>query len=165
MHHSREISLSIVAINASELKQDKKTHPQTFQEFEQRLQSVGLGDARILPTLARFDISFFDRFVFYGKWEEELEKEIQTALFSKDEVEYSDFCRKNNCNEEAKEELDEWIRRKCDVLALWSHIWYNGDIFVTSDGHFFQQTKKPKLIELGAGKIMRPKEVIEFLDC
>ena len=98
-------------------------------------------------------------------WAQELEKRIQTVLFGENEVEYGDFCRKNNYYEEAKEELDEWIRRKCDVLALWSHIWYDGDIFVTRDNRFFQQTRKPRLIELGAGRIMRPKEVVGFLDC
>ena len=165
MHRSREISLRVVATSASELKQDKQTHSQNFGEFVQRIQSVGLGDVEILPTLGRWDLSFWDHFVYSGRWLEELEKEIQTVLFSEDEVEYGDFSRKYGYDEKAKEKLDEWINRKCDVLTFWSHIWYNGDIFVTNDNNFHKATKKPKLIELGAGKIMKPTQIVELLDC
>jgi hypothetical protein len=166
MHHNKEISLRVVAISASELKQDKQTHPQNFGEFVQRIQSAGLGGVEILPTLARFDLSFFgDYFGYSGRWQEELEKEIQTVLFSEDEVEYGDFCQKYHCDEVAKEKWDEWVRRKCDVLTLWSHIWHNGDILVTRDRDFLEQMKKPKLRDLGAGKILRPTEAVRMLDC
>ena len=165
MHCNKEIGLRVVAISASELKQDKQTYPQNFNEFVQRIQSAGLGDVVILPTLGRWDLTFWDHFVYSARWSEELEKEIQTVLFSEDEMEYGDFCRKYRCDEGAQEKLDEWVRRKCDVLTLWSHIWYNGDIFVTRDDNFFKQTKKPKLIELGAGKILRPTEAVKMLDC
>lgn len=164
MHHNEEISLRVVAVSASELKQDKQTHPKNFGEFVQRIQSAGLGDVEILPTLARWDLSFWDQCVWSGRWLEELEKEIQTVLFSEGEVEYSDFCRKYHYDEGAQEKLDEWVRRKCDVLTLWSHIWYNGDIFVTRDDNFLK-TKKSKLVELGAGKILRPTEAVKMLDC
>jgi hypothetical protein len=164
MHHNEEISLRVVAVSASELKQDKQTHPKNFGEFVQRIQSAGLGDVEILPTLARWDLSFWDHCMWSGRWLEELEKEIQTVLFSEDEVEYGDFCQKYHCDEGAQEKLDEWVRRKCDVLTLWSHIWYNGDIFVTRDDNFLK-TKKSKLIELGAGKILRPTEAVKMLDC
>lgn len=165
MHHDKEINLRVVAVSASELKQDKQTYPKDFGEFEQRIQSAGLGDVKILPTLARWDLSFWDQCLWSGRWLEELEEEIQKVLFSEDEVEYSDFCRKFGYDEKIKEKLDEWIRRKCDVLTLWSHIWYNGDIFVTRDDNFFKQTKKSKLAELGARKILRPTEAVEMLDC
>jgi len=165
MHRSKEISLRVVAISASELKQDKQTHPKNFGEFMKRIQSAGLGDVVILPALGYFDLSFWDHFVYSGRWLKELDNEIHKVLFSEDEVEYSDFCRKNRCDEGTQEKLDEWVRRKCDVLTLWSHIWYNGDIFVTRDENFFRQTKKPKLIELGAGKILRPTEAVRMLDC
>jgi len=165
MHHNEEISLRVVAVSASELKQDKQTHPKNFDEFVQRMQSAGLGGVKILPTLARWNLSFWDQLVWSGIWEGELEKEIQAILFSEDEVEYGDFCQKYHYDEGARERFAEWIRRKCDVLTLWSHIWYNGDIFVTRDSNFFRQTKKSKLIELGARRIMRPKEAVEMLNC
>jgi hypothetical protein len=51
------------------------------------------------------------------------------------------------------------------VLTLWSHIRYNGDIFVTNDSNFHKQTKKPRLVELGCGKILTPSEAVKMLDC
>jgi hypothetical protein len=163
-HHDKEISLRVVAASASELKQDRSTHPQHLDEFKQRLSLIGLSDVEILPTLARSDFSFSGYCVSSGRWLDELEKEIQTVLFGENEVEFGDFCRKYRYDEKAKE-WDEGVRRKCDVLTLWSHIWYGGDIFVTRDDNFFRQTKKQKLIELGAGKIMRPAEAVKMLDC
>lgn len=49
-----------------------------------------------------------------------------------------------------------WLNAKCDVLALWSHIYYGGDIFVTSDENFHKEKKLPHLLHLGAGAILRP---------
>jgi len=34
---------------------------------------------------------------------------------------------------------------------------------VTTDQNFYKEAKKPKLIALGAGKIMRPAETVRFL--
>jgi len=56
-----------------------------------------------------------------------------------------------------------WKNAKCDVLALWSHIWYGSGIFVTGDNNFLKKTKKPALITLGAGEIAKPEEVISGL--
>jgi hypothetical protein len=165
MHHDKEISLRVVAASASELKQDKKTHPHHIDDFKQRLTSTGLGDVKILPTLSYFDVSFWDYCLWGGGWLSKLERDIQEILFVKDEMTYHDFCEKHGYDEKAREEWNEWVRRKCDVLALWSHIWFDGDIFVTRDGNFFKPSAKPKLIELGAGRILRPAEAVKFLDC
>jgi hypothetical protein len=164
MHCNREISLRLVAITASELKLDH-TYLSNFDEFKRRIGAIGLGDVGILPTLARFDLSFFDYCVSGGRWLDELEKEIQLILFTEDEVEYGDSCRKYGCDEGGKAAWHKWTNKKCDVLALWSHIWYNGDIFVTDDNHFHKPAKKLALIKLGAGKILRPREAVEMLDC
>lgn len=165
MHHDKEISLRVVAASASELKQGGETHPQHFDEFKQRITSTGLGAVKILPTLWYVGVSFVGYCLVGGGWLSKLEEEIQGILFAEDEMEYPDFCRKHRYDEKTKEEWNEWLRRKCDVLTLWSHIWYDGDIFVTRDDNFFKQTKKPKLIELGAGKILRPTDTVKMLDC
>jgi hypothetical protein len=164
MHCEREISLRIVATSASELKPDH-TYPSHFDEFKQRIASVGLGGVEILPTLFYIGLSFVGYCVVGGRWLGELEKEIQAILFTENEREYGDFCRKYGYDREDKVAWRKWANRKCDVLTLWSHIWYNGDIFVTNDDDFHKPTKKPRLIELGAGKILRPTETVEMLDC
>jgi len=165
MHHNKEICLRVVAASASELKQDKKTHSPHFDEFKKRLASASLGEVKILPTLCYIGVSFVGYCLAGGGWLSKLEKEIQGILFGEGETEYSDFCRKYGYDKKAKEEWDEWVRRKCDVLTLWSHIWHNGDIFVTRDDNFFKQMKKMKRIELGVGRILRPTEAVKMLDC
>ncbi|MCW4053198.1 MAG: hypothetical protein NWE78_08345 [Candidatus Bathyarchaeota archaeon] len=165
MHHDKEINLQVVAASASELKQDRKTHPHHFDEFKKRLASASLSEVKILPTLAYTDISFLDYCVVGGGWLSQLDREIHAILFSEDEVDYSDFCRKYGYDKETREKWNDWVRKKCDVLTLWSHIWFNGDIFVTRDNNFFDSTKMPKLIALGAGKIRKPTETVKMLDC
>ncbi len=165
MHHNNEISLRVVAASASELKQDRKTHPKHINEFKQRLISTGLNDVKILPTLWYVDVSFIGYCLTGGRWLDKLEKEIQVILFGEGETEYHDFCQKYGYDERSKEEWNEWVRRKCDVLTLWSHVWFNGDIFVTRDDNFLKPTKKMKLIELGARRILRPTEAVRMLDC
>jgi hypothetical protein len=41
---------------------------------------------------------------------------------------------------------------------IWAHIHHGGDVFVTSDRHFHAQTKKRRLLEIGAGEILTPAE-------
>jgi hypothetical protein len=164
MHRNKEISLRVTATSASELKLDR-THPHHFNEFKQRIVSIGLGDVEILPTLCRCNFSFLDYCVLGGKWQDELEKKIQTVLFAEGEMEFDDFCQKHGYDKGAKKAWNKWVNNKCDVLTLWGHIWYNGDIFVTNDKNFHCQTKKPKLVELGSGKILTQPEIVKMLDC
>jgi hypothetical protein len=124
-----------------------------------------LGGVKILPTLWYTGVSFVGYCLTGGGWLNKLEEEIQGILFGEGETEYSEFCRKYGYDEKAKEEWVEWVRRKCDVLTLWSHIWYDGDIFVTRDDNFCKQMKKSKRIELGVGRILRPTEAVKMLDC
>jgi hypothetical protein len=52
-----------------------------------------------------------------------------------------------------------WLNRICDVQSMWCHLHYQNDIFVTSDGNFHKATKQPRLLALGAGRIVRPEEL------
>jgi len=165
MHHNNEISLRVVAASASELKRDKKTHPSHFDEFKKRLASTSLGQVRVLPTLCYVGVSFVGHCLVGGGWLSKLEEEVQKVLFGEGETEYSDFCRKYGYDEKSKEEWNDWIRRKCDVLTLWSPMWYSGDIFVARDNIFFKPTNRSKLIQLGVGKIMKPTDAVKLLDC
>jgi hypothetical protein len=46
---------------------------------------------------------------------------------------------------------------------MWSHISFNGDIFVTSDKNFRTQRNKEQLIALGAGNILTPQEAVSTI--
>lgn len=157
MHKDRKINLRVVAISASELKPDR-TYASNFNEFRERIDGLGLIDVEILKPIAYFGIAFFDYCVFGGGQLSELERKIQEILFPEIELEYKEFCRKQGLNLDDKEMWRKWVNAKCDVLALWSHIWNGGGIFVTTDNNFHKKTKKSRLIALGAGEILKPQE-------
>jgi hypothetical protein len=90
----------------------------------------------------------------------ELECKIQQILFPKIQLEYRDYCEKHSLKLDDEKAWRTWANAKCDVLSLWSHIWYKGDIFVTRDNNYFKKTKKPDLIRLGTGDILRPNAVL-----
>jgi hypothetical protein len=53
-----------------------------------------------------------------------------------------------------------WRNRQLDVAALWCHLHYDGDIFVTSDQVFYKKTKQVPLAKLGADRILRPCDAV-----
>lgn len=46
-------------------------------------------------------------------------------------------------------------REKGDVLTLWSHVWYERDIFITRDRDYHK--KKSQLLRIGANEILSPE--------
>jgi hypothetical protein len=162
MHEDREINLRVVAISASERKPDH-TYASHFDEFKKRIAVVGLADVEILTPISYWGITFWDYSLWNGKTQEELERKIQGILFPTIELRYVDFCRKRGLDSDDKKAWRRWVNRKCDVLALWSHLWHDGDVFVTRDEHFHQKTKKARLIALGAGEILKPAEAVKLL--
>jgi hypothetical protein len=49
------------------------------------------------------------------------------------------------------------------VQALWCHIHYGGDVFVTSDDNFHSQQKRQPLAALGAAIILRPCDALNVI--
>jgi len=162
MHNDQRINLRVVAISASERKPDG-TYLSNISEFKDRIAPLGLAEVGILPTLGYIGLSFIGYCLISGGALSELEREIQSILFPTIEREYSSFCEKQGIDRDNPEARRKWRNTKCDVLALWSHIWHNGDIFITSDKNFHKKTKKAKLVALGAGRILKPKEAVRFL--
>jgi len=163
LHNRRRIVLRVPAISASERKPDQK-YVSHFDEFKRRLSAIGLGDVEILPTILYLGLGFIGYSLLSGGKLDELERKIQGILFPTIELEYSDFHQKHpELNDEKA--WRRWTNKKCDVLAIWSHIWHHGDIFVTSDKKdFLRQAKRAKLESLGAGKILSPSEALDHIE-
>ena len=160
MHKDRKINLRVVAISASERKPDG-TYASNFNEFKERIASVGLINVEILKPIGYWDITFWDYCVWAGDRLSELERKIQEILFPEIDMEYKEFCRKRGLNLSNEKTRGKWVNAKCDVLALWSHIWNGGGIFVTKDRDFHKKSKKHRLIALGAGEILTPIKAID----
>jgi hypothetical protein len=157
-HDVKKINLRVVAISASERKPDG-TYASNFAEFQQKIAAVGLGNVEILTPIAYSGITFAEWCLAADDEMIELERKIQEVLFPTihfDYETYNDDRNHDNIN----------VRRrnaKCDVLAMWSHVRFNGDVFVTSDMNFHKQRKKDQLIALGAGNILKPQEAVSTI--
>jgi hypothetical protein len=136
---------------------------QNFLEFENRLVSLGLAKLDILKTLFYWDVSYWD----WGLEEESqlarLEQSIHEILFPSIEFQWSDFCRSRGLDAEALPKDSAWLNKKCDVLAMWSHMRYKHDVFVTSDENFHSAQKKSDLLVLGAGRIEYPSDAVALI--
>ncbi len=159
LHDAKTINLCVVAISASERKRDR-TYPTNFGEFQQKIAAVGLGHVEILLPIAYPGMAFADWCYPGGGEATALERKLHEILFPEIEYDYREYHSHNGID--LRSETAESTRRnaKCDVLALLSHIRFNGDIFVTSDRNFRKIQKKGQLIALGAGEILTPQQAV-----
>lgn len=162
MHKQHRITLRIPAICASERRRNGR-YTSNFAEFRNKIVAIGLDNVEILRPIARFDMTFLDWCVFAGKQMVDLERRIQEVLFPRIEFAYGDYCRRHNIDPDNEPTDRRWRNAKCDVITLWSHVHYGSGIFVTTDSNFHKRSKKPHLISLGAGHILKPGEAVSML--
>ena len=153
-----ELSLCVPAISASERTQDNQ-YLKSYSQFVERLERVGLGDAEQLYPMAYFDICFWDRCLISGPELEELERRIHDVLHPTISYDYGLFCAEQGIDRSVAPVDSRWRNAKCDVQVMWSHIWHRADVLVTNDRNFVKDSKLPKLIALGAKRILLPDDL------
>ena len=161
-HEDGKIKLRVVAISASEKKPDG-TYASNFSEFRNRVAAIGLGQAEILKPLCYLGITYYNWCLAADEKTgpmENLERKIHEILFPQIQFSYREFCKKNRIDVKSRPIHPGWRNPKCDVLSLWSHIYYGSGIFVTMDNNFHMPMKKRSLISLGAGEILRPEDSV-----
>jgi hypothetical protein len=161
-HDAKKINLRVVAISASERKPDG-TYAVSFNEFKQKIAAVGLGHVDILRPIAYLGMAYVDWCYPGGGEATVLDRNIHETLFPDIEFDYSEYRNRLGIDPTSDIIDPKWRNAKCDVLALWSHIRFNGDIFVTSDKNFHKQGKKEQLIAFGAGNILTPQEAVSII--
>jgi hypothetical protein len=92
-----------------------------------------------------------------------IERRIHQVLFPSVPFLWSDFCAANGLDLETSLPGSVWRNHKCDILALWSHIYAAREVFVTDDGNFHTTAKKLALMDLGAGRIERAATAVTFV--
>lgn len=162
-HDTGQIEISVPGIGASERLTDK-TFAENFAVFRQRIQELAKREFEILKPPAYLDLTYLDWAIFGGDATIELERQIHEILFPEIKFKWSDHAETHGLdpNQAADVQHKEWIKwrnRKCDTLALWCHIYYDKDVFVTRDRNFHKTTKKQSLVKLGAKAIQYPSEV------
>jgi len=151
-----KVRLGVAAISGAE-KQLGGRYLDNFLEFKNLLKILHLEDADILKPIAEADLAFADFCVVPDEDMVELERRIHQVLFPMVEFDYQAYRARRNL---APDSLDtSWRNHRCDVLAMWCHIQYKRDIFVTRDRNFHKQSKKSQLVHLGAKEILAPYEI------
>ena len=138
------VKLMVSGISASE-KSKGGGYSLTFSDFQALLSKVGLDGAEVLMPIGYYGVTYYNFCLYPSDEMLTLERKIHEILFPKLDLE-------DTAN-------SHWRNAKCDVLGMWCHIYYKGDIFVTGDRNFHKESKKPRLIALGAKEIVKPKEL------
>ncbi len=157
LHDTGRVKVYLPDISAAE-KTIGGEYYSRFHDFEKRICRLGLGHLPRLPTVVRFDMSYWGRHKWSGEKAQHLEEKLRSILL--DAPTFDEF-RCTNPRLSCKKARARWRNRVCDVVCLCNHIGAGHDIFVTTDERHFLK-KKARLIALGAGQILRPCEAAKL---
>lgn len=143
----------VVNMGASEMHKNG-IQPDRYDIFEKLLADVRISHLPRLNPMLQFDVTFFDRCVMADDKMIDLSKRIESILFGGSR----DLDMRPNMLDSP--DFDLWLNRACDVQTLWCHIHNGNDVFLTTDGNYSKETKLPKLLALGAGRICHPNDLI-----
>lgn len=160
--HPDQITLYIPAIAASENQQGAVLRT-NFAQFEEFLGEIGCEKCELLNPMFYLSISYLHHAILTDKQMESLERKIHDILFPNIPFLYAEYCKRFGLDPNNGIIDRRWRRIKCDVQAMWCHIHYGNDIFVSQDKNFHKATKKEKLIALGAREILSSSECLSQL--
>jgi hypothetical protein len=159
LHETGAIHLQVPGIIASERVRAGGFLP-NFSAFTARIRRLSRRSINVLKPIGRWDITYWDE----GLWADDdmiaLEEKISAILFPTHHYDWATCAREVGLDpaqppSEQNPIWRKWRNRLCDCAGLWCHIYYSGDIFVTSDKNFLG-TKRTQLEALGARRILPP---------
>ena len=156
-HLVGSVNVACVAISASE-KQKTGSQLSNFQEFQDRLKMIGLSQIENLKPKGYWDITFLD-WCLWADETETVESNLHKILFPSHQFDAP--VAVSGIEDQNVSQLSKWRNRKCDVLALWTHVHERRRYFVTSDMNFSK--KKAALDSAGFGIIVSPNEALNFI--
>lgn len=139
----------VVNIGASEMR-EQGVRPDQYEKFEELLEKAGIAHLPRLHPLMISDVTFWDRCLWASDEMVRLSDAIRDALFGNSPS--VDIATVGLDSPAGKK----WLNQVCDVQGMWCHIQNGNEVFLTTDSNFTKETKLPKLIALGAGRICHP---------
>jgi hypothetical protein len=158
-HDAGDIDVRLVATSASE-RQQNGPYLENFGQFQARLADLGLGHLELLAPIAVADVSYLDWCILAGPDDIALMKRIHSVLFAGHSFDLQEALAAAAGQADPAVTEQKWRNRELDVQALWCHLRYDGDIFVTSDDGFFKKLKREPLANVGATRILRPCDAV-----
>ena len=149
---NKENECFVVNIGASEMR-EKGVRPDHYEKFEELLNSARITHLPRLDPMMILDVTFWDKCILADDAMIKLATNIEGILFG--EAQKIDIAIVGLDSSAGRK----WLNRLCDVQSMWCHIYNKNDVFLTTDGNFIKESKMPKLIALGAGRICHPQEL------
>jgi hypothetical protein len=154
--------VAMVASSASE-RQVGGGHLTNIGEFRVRLEAMGFGHIELLKPIGTFSVSFYGFAVMPSQQQRKLQSDLFAALFPSVEQTWSERAAALGVDvaDFTSPEGWKWRNRLLDVQAVWAHVNYGRDIFVTSDKNFSKRlTTDPQFSDL---VIATPQEAVAIL--
>ena len=139
----------VVNIGASEMRK-QGVRPDHYEKFEELLDMAGISHLPRLDPFMVWDVTFWDRALWGSDETIKLSDAIKDVLFGNSPS--IDIATAGVDSPAGRK----WVNRMCDVQSMWCHIHNGNEVFLTTDDNFRKETKLPKLIALGAGRICHP---------
>ena len=158
----RTLRLRVVAISASEWQANGGISD-SFCDFDEKIAKVGLQDADVLLPPCIWDVTYWDHCIWATEKDWKEAEKIHRLLFPTCPFEYEDYCQCFGLDSTAPSADRKWRNRVIDTLAFWTHIYNGSGVFVTSDNNYHRLQKKPTLVRLGSGEILRPREAVKIM--
>jgi len=156
------INVAMVASSAAE-KQITGTYLGNIGDFKKRMASLDLEHLELLKPITAFDISFFDHSIYPNEDQSALQTRIFETLFPGTPFDWAEHAA-NLGQDPAEIETQagqKWRNKFLDAQAMWGHINYGRDVFVTSDENFARRFKSSEEFEHVV--IATPSEAVDML--
>lgn len=151
------VKLQLPAIIASE-RQPGGRYLDDFDAFLRRAVTVGFSEESLVSPIGCWGVTFWERCLWASEESVALERTIHTILFNNRPYECPEGLGSEFNAAAPHPDYVSWRNAKCDVLVMWCHLHYRGDVLVTTDANFHKATKKAALLALGANRIIRPDD-------
>jgi hypothetical protein len=156
------IDVAVVASSAAE-KQLTGAFLGNIADFKERMDKLGLEHVELLKPIATYGMTFFDHAIYPTKEHLELQTRIFETLFPGTPAIWSKHAADLGQSPEDTDTPDgmKWRNKFLDAQAMWGHINYGRDIFVTSDANFARRFKASE--QFKDVVVVTPSEAVDML--
>lgn len=152
-HKNKSIAIAVSAANRVE--NNKSRVPiQSLEKVLQDCRLAGLMEPEILDYPLDWEMGLWENGIL-SQAGFDLELALHQILFPNIPTYLT-----NNQSSQLRRKV---INAKCDVFALWGHIYFGRDYFITKDDNFLK--KSGKLKDLGARHIYLPEDFVNCILC
>lgn len=156
------ISIAMVASSAAE-RQLSGEYLGNISGFKKRMADLGLSHVELLKPIGTYGVTFHDYAIYPDDAQLALQTQIFETLFPTTPANWSQHAADMGQSAEETETPAgmKWRNKFLDAQAMWGHMNYGRDLFVTSDANFAKRFKDSE--RFGDTVIVTPTVAVEKL--